>query len=233
MSLFKQAPIRRVIGVDEVGRGCLAGPVVACAAILPDLSYKANVRAALDQLNDSKALKQSVREALDASLQMHSLFAIGVSTVEEIDEINILQASLLAMRRAIDGLMTAHAAKIEPHEDLLVLIDGNKSLANLPSRCRQMTVVKGDATSASIASASVIAKVYRDRLMARLSEEHPHYGWDRNKGYGSKAHREAIAVHGITQWHRKSFRLLDLDDADLSDGSQEPDYGEIQQLGLF
>jgi len=70
-------------------------------------------------------------------------------------------------------------------------------------------------------------------LMARLSEEHPHYGWDRNKGYGSKAHREAIAVHGITQWHRKSFRLLDLDDADLSDGSQEPDYGEIQQLGLF
>lgn len=203
-----------MIGVDEVGRGCLAGPVVACAAILPDLSYKANALAELDDLNDSKMLKQSVREALDASLQRHSLFAIGVSTVEEIDEINILQASLLAMRRAIDGLMAAHAALIEPHEDLLVLIDGNKSLADLPARYRQTTVVKGDATSASIASASIIAKVYRDRLMARLSEDHPHYGWERNKGYGSKTHRDAIAVHGITQWHRKSFRLLDDDDCD-------------------
>lgn len=178
-------------GCDEVGRGCLAGPVVAAAVILP--SDYSN-----EWINDSKKLGKKQRQDLIEEIKEKSLsWKVAEASVEEIDQINILNASFLAMSRAIEGL------EVSPEH---LLIDGNrfKSHLTLPFTC----VIKGDGKFASIAAASILAKVYRDELMEKLALEHPHYGWERNVGYPTKAHREGIREHGPCIWHRKSFQLL-------------------------
>lgn len=179
---------RFVVGVDEVGRGPLAGPVTAAAVRLIPGQIP-------DGLNDSKALTAKRREVLYAQIVEMAEVSVAHASVDEIDEINILQASHLAMCRAIAGLPTApdHA-----------LIDGNILPRDLP--CGGETIIKGDARSLSIAAASIVAKVVRDRLMVDLAQQHPGYGWERNAGYGSKAHLEALRNLGVTPHHRRSFK---------------------------
>lgn len=178
-------------GCDEVGRGCLAGPVVAAAVILPgDYSNR--------WINDSKKLGKKQREDLIEEIKDKALaWQIAEASVAEIDKINILNASFLAMSRAVQGL------KVQPEH---LLIDGNrwKSTLKIPHTC----VIKGDGKFASIAAASILAKVYRDKFMEKLAEEFPHYAWERNAGYPTKAHRSGIEEFGDCIWHRKSFKLL-------------------------
>lgn len=178
-------------GVDEAGRGCLAGPVFAAAVILPP-TYRHPL------LNDSKQVSEKDRYLLRDHIQEHAL-AWSVAEIGQavIDDINILQATYRAMHRAIDGLTT------RPE---LLLIDGNRflSYSGIPHQC----IIDGDALYRSIAAASILAKTYRDDLMHRLHGEFPMYGWDRNKGYGTREHRSAIRVFGNSPYHRKSFRLL-------------------------
>lgn len=178
-------------GCDEAGRGCLAGAVYAAAVILPP-----DFRNEL--LNDSKQLTERQRYDLRPVIQREALaWAVGVVSPQEIDEINILNASFLAMHRAVDAL------KVRPQH---LLIDGNRfrPYPGIP----HTTVVKGDGKYHSIAAASVLAKTYRDDYMLRLHAEYPDYGWDRNKGYPTREHRAAIALHGTTPYHRRSFNLL-------------------------
>lgn len=179
---------RRIAGLDEVGRGPLFGPVVAAAVILP-----ADCR--LDGLTDSKKLSEKKRDRLDAEIRACALaFAIAAVDVETIDRINIRRASLEAMRRAVEQLELA--------PDFL-LIDGRDTIR---WECPQQAVIKGDATSFSIAAASVLAKVYRDRLVVELDSAYPGYGLARHKGYGSPQHMEALARLGPTPLHRRSFQ---------------------------
>ena len=176
-----------VCGVDEVGRGPLAGPVVAAAVVLnPEVIPRG--------LNDSKKLSEKKRDALyDLIMEKAVAVSIAEASVEEIDEINILQASLLAMRRAVAGLNTPPSS---------ALVDGNKDPdLKVPTR----TLIKGDSRSLSIAAASIVAKVFRDHLMKNLAEEFPDYGWDKNAGYGVPAHRQALQMVGVSPHHRKSF----------------------------
>lgn len=189
-----------LIGVDEVGRGCLAGPVVAAAVMLPRLEKDSSLAKELKHLNDSKQLTAGQRETFAQIIRGCGWFAIAEASPEEIDEINILQASLLAMKRAVWQL-----EEMVPHslEESLILIDGNKPLEGLAGV--QHSVIKGDSRSASIAAASVVAKVYRDELMAKLHDEFPQYNWRSNKGYPSIEHRRAIEETGTCGWHRKSF----------------------------
>ena len=194
------AQARHLIGTDEVGRGCLAGPVVAAAVILPDIKLGTGIAKSLVELNDSKKLSFAQREKLSCILKEISIWAIGEASPDEINEINILQASLLAMKRAIE--------KIEAQTNLgnypvLVLVDGNKKVKDIVHD--QKAVVDGDAKSASIAAASIIAKVHRDLFMMQLSESFPSYNWYQNKGYGSRVHREALRSGGLTEWHRRLF----------------------------
>lgn len=178
-------------GCDEAGRGCLAGSVYAAAVILP-LKYKNAL------INDSKQLTARKRYELRERIQKEALaWAVGIVTPEEIDKINILNASILAMHRALDGL------KIVPEA---VIIDGNKfkPYKDLPFE----TIVKGDGKYESIAAASILAKTYRDDYMQQLAEEFPQYGWQHNMGYPTKAHRAAIRTYGITPYHRRTFNLL-------------------------
>ena len=178
-------------GCDEAGRGCLAGSVYAAAVILPQ-----DFRNEL--LNDSKQLSEKQRYALREVIEKEAIaWAVGVVSPEEIDEINILRASFLAMHRAVDQLTT------RPQH---LLIDGNRftKYPDIP----HTTVVKGDGKYMSIAAASILAKTYRDDYMLRLHEEYPVYRWDSNKGYPAKAHREAIRRHGVTPYHRMSYNLL-------------------------
>lgn len=178
-------------GCDEAGRGCLAGAVYAAAVILPkDFSHPL--------LNDSKKLSESQRNLLRPIIEEQALsWAVGIVTETEIDEINILNASFLAMHRAIDQL------KIKPTS---LLIDGNRfnAYANIEHHC----IIKGDGKYLSIAAASVLAKTHRDEYMYQLAEQFPDYSWKNNKGYPTKAHRNAILLHGATPYHRHSFRLL-------------------------
>lgn len=179
------------VGCDEVGRGCLAGPVVAAAVILPASYHNPRIQ-------DSKKLKKVQREALVQEIQSAALgWAIAEASVAEIDRINILQASFLAMERAIQQL-----PKIPEH----LLIDGNRWKSSLPYS--YTCVIKGDGKFASIAAASILAKVYRDKLMDDLAQKFPYYGWEQNAGYPTKKHREGILSHGSCVWHRKSFQLL-------------------------
>jgi len=180
-------PPHLIAGVDEVGRGPLAGPVVAAAVIL-------NPRKPIDGLLDSKLLDESERERLDKLIRRDALaFCVREASVEEIDTINILHASLLAMQRAVQGLGTA------PH---LALIDGNRCpLLDCPAQA----IVKGDRLVRSISAASIIAKVARDRMMVDLHAVHPEFGFDRHKGYPTPQHRQAIVEHGVTDLHRRSF----------------------------
>lgn len=189
-----------LIGTDEVGRGCLAGPVVAAAVILPPIRTGSKLSQALEDLNDSKQLSSQQRERLAETIHQHARCAIAEATVEEIETINILKASLLAMSRAVNKLLDVHESSTT---NFLVAIDGNKKISNM--QIEQVTVIDGDSHSASIAAASVIAKVYRDRIMTELAPQFPHYLWESNKGYASAAHRNAIKEHGPTSWHRKTF----------------------------
>lgn len=178
-------------GCDEAGRGCLAGPVFAAAVILPP-DFKSEL------LNDSKQLSEKNRYALRPLIEQEAIaYGIGVVTAPEIDAINILKASFLAMHRAIEQL------KVQPQA---LLIDGNRftPYKEIPFTC----MVKGDGRFLSIAAASILAKTYRDDYMLQLAEEYPSYGWQQNKGYPTRAHREAISKHGITPYHRKTFTLL-------------------------
>ena len=176
-----------VAGVDEVGRGPLAGPVTAAAVILDT----ANIP---DGLNDSKALSRKKREALELLIFANAEVSIAHATVEEIDEINILRASHLAMERAIAGLGRVDHA----------LIDGNMIPRGLIIPAT--TIIKGDARSLSIAAASIVAKICRDRIMVELAQQYPGYGWDTNAGYGSKSHISALQSLGVTPHHRRSFK---------------------------
>ena len=178
-------------GCDEAGRGCLAGPVVAAAVILPS-----NFRN--DILNDSKKLTEKKRYALRPIIEKEALaWAVGVVDNKEIDEINILNASFLAMHRALDQL-----GKLPDS----ILVDGNRFTAY--NKIEHHCIVKGDGIYMSIAAASILAKTYRDDMMNKLAKEFPFYGWDRNMGYPTKMHREGIRQHGTTPFHRMSFKLL-------------------------
>ena len=176
-------------GVDEVGRGCLAGPVVSAAVILKDSIN-------LKLLKDSKKIPFKKRIEIAKHIRLNSTYAVGISSVKEILNLNILQASLLSMKRAIDKLV------IKPE---LILIDGNfapKGLKNFE------TIINGDEKIKSISAASIIAKVFRDQLMIKLSEEFNNYAWERNFGYGTKAHIDALKKFGITSHHRKGFKPI-------------------------
>lgn len=179
------------VGCDEAGRGCLAGSVYAAAVILPP-DYENEL------LNDSKKLSAKKRYTLRAEIERDAVaWAVGVVTPEEIDKINILNASFLAMHRALDQL------KVRPEA---VIVDGNrfKPYQELPFT----TIVKGDGMYLSIAAASILAKTYRDDYMQALAKEYPQYDWQSNMGYPTKKHRKAISEHGVTPYHRKSFNLL-------------------------
>jgi len=179
------------VGCDEAGRGCLAGSVYAAAVILPP-DYENEL------LNDSKKLSAKKRYTLRAEIERDAVaWAVGVVTPEEIDKINILNASFLAMHRALDQL------KVRPEA---VIVDGNrfKPYQELPFT----TIVKGDGKYLSIAAASILAKTYRDDYMQALAKEYPQYDWQSNMGYPTKKHRQAISEHGVTPYHRKSFNLL-------------------------
>lgn len=190
-------------GCDEAGRGCLAGSVYAAAVILPE-DYQN------DLLNDSKQLTEKKRYQLREIIQRDAVaWAVGIVTPEEIDKINILNASILAMHRALDQL------KVRPEA---IIIDGNrfKKYQDLP----HTTIVKGDGKYLSIAAASILAKTYRDDYMNELAKEYPQYDWLSNKGYPTKKHRDAIRQYGITPYHRKSYNLL-------GDGQLSFDFGEF------
>lgn len=189
-------------GCDEAGRGCLAGSVYAAAVILPD-GYENEL------LNDSKKLTEKKRYLLREIIQRDALaWAVGVVTPEEIDKINILNASILAMHRALDQLQVRPQA---------VIVDGNrfKKYQDLP----HTTIVKGDGKYLSIAAASILAKTYRDDYMNELAEKYPYYDWASNKGYPTKKHREAIRQYGTSPYHRMSYNLL-------GDGQLSIDFGE-------
>ena len=190
-------------GCDEAGRGCLAGSVYAAAVILPE-DYQNEL------LNDSKQLTEKKRYQLREIIERDAVaWAVGIVTPEEIDKINILNASILAMHRALDQL------KVRPEA---IIVDGNrfKPYQKLP----HTTIVKGDGKYLSIAAASILAKTYRDDYMNQLAEEYPQYDWRSNKGYPTKKHREAIKQFGITPYHRKSYNLL-------GDGQLSLDFGEF------
>ncbi len=179
-------------GCDEAGRGCLAGPVFAAAVVLPaDFEN--------ELLNDSKKLTEKQRYSLRPVIEENAIsWGVGICTAQEIDEINILNASILAMHRAVDQL------SVRPQH---LIIDGNrfKPYQDVPYQC----VVKGDGKYLSIAAASILAKTYRDDFMVKIDEEFPQYLWKKNKGYPTKEHREAILQYGACEYHRKSFTLLD------------------------
>ena len=179
------------VGCDEAGRGCLAGPVVAAAVILPK-----NFKHLL--LNDSKQLSEKKRVLLRTEIKEHAIaYAIGIVDHKEIDEINILNASILAMHRALDQIKN-------PFDSILV--DGNRFKKY--NKTEHHCIIKGDGKYLSIAAASILAKTYRDDLMKKLHLKHPQYQWENNKGYPTKSHRAAIKKIGVSQYHRKSFRLL-------------------------
>ena len=189
-------------GCDEAGRGCLAGSVYAAAVILPE-DYQNEL------LNDSKQLTEKKRYQLREIIERDAVaWAVGIVTPEEIDKINILNASILAMHRALDQL------KVRPEA---IIVDGNrfKPYQKLP----HTTIVKGDGKYLSIAAASILAKTYRDDYMNQLAEEYPQYDWRSNKGYPTKKHRDAIKQFGITPYHRKSYNLL-------GDGQLSFDFGD-------
>jgi ribonuclease HII len=180
-------------GCDEAGRGCLAGPVVAAAVILPEKFRHPT-------LNDSKKLTARQRDILREEI-INSAIAWNVAFIDnkEIDELNILRASIKAMHKAIEGLS---------REPQFLLIDGNRFFPY--KGISHKTIIKGDGLYLSIAAASVLAKTFRDEFMKKIHIEHPEYGWDKNKGYGTSCHRQAILTHGITRFNRRSFSLYDM-----------------------
>ena len=210
-----------LVGIDEVGRGPLAGPVVACAAVLkaPDI---------MPALNDSKKLSRKKREAMfDDVKEACACYAIASASVEEIDKMNILEADFLAMRRALQALglpgISEPAPEIpvevkgsfaevagKPAPRVFIAVDGNLKIRGIPENI-QMPIVKGDGRIASISAASILAKVFRDRFMDKLAETYPAYGFEKNAGYGSKTHLDAIRKFGFTPVHRRSFHVKELE----------------------
>ena len=212
-----------LVGIDEVGRGPLAGPVVACAAVLksPDI---------MPELNDSKKLTRPKREAMfDAVKDACACYAIASASVEEIDRMNILEADFLAMRRALQALGLPGLNESAPEipievkgsfagslqgdkrvPQIFIAVDGNLKIRNVPAEM-QMPIVKGDGRIASISAASILAKVFRDRFMDKLAETYPAYGFEKNAGYGSKTHLDAIRKFGFTPVHRRSFHVKELE----------------------
>ncbi len=191
MLLNLATPGINLAGCDEAGRGCLAGPVVAAAVILSEDFFH-------PKLNDSKQLHKAVREELSIFIQEHALaYGIGMASAEEIDQINILQASFLAMHRALSAI------QIPIHK---ILVDGNrfKPYGNIPYEC----IIKGDAKIMHIAAASILAKTTRDDIMEALHHQYPYYGWDSNMGYPTKIHREALITHGISPYHRRTYKTV-------------------------
>ena len=178
-----------IAGVDEVGRGCLAGPVVSAAVVL-----KKSIN--LNLLKDSKKISFNKRKEISEHIKKNSYYALGIASVEEILNLNILQASLLSMKRAILKL------EIKPG---LTLIDGNFAPKGLKN---YKTIINGDEKIKVISAASIIAKVYRDKFMIRLSKKFSNYAWDRNFGYGTKAHFEGLKKFGVTSHHRKGFKPI-------------------------
>ena len=199
-----------VVGIDEVGRGPLAGPVVACAAVLKSADI-------MPALNDSKKLTRPKREAMYQDVQdACACFAVASASVEEIDRMNILEADFLAMRRALQALGMPGIKETAPEipifqkgmlpasSKILIAVDGNLKIHGIPEEM-QIPVVKGDGRIASISAASILAKVFRDRYMDDLEKRYPGYGFDKHAGYGTKAHLDAIRRQGMTPEHRKSF----------------------------
>jgi len=178
-----------IAGVDEAGRGPWAGPVVAGAVILDANNIP-------EGINDSKKLPKKKREELLELINITSIVGVGIASVQEIDDLNILAATMLAMRRAVADLSNLPQ---------LALIDGNKA----PElSCKTETIIKGDSKSLSIAAASIVAKVTRDRIMKEIANDYPHYGWEKNAGYGTKLHQGGLARHGVTEHHRRSFKPI-------------------------
>lgn len=194
-----------IVGIDEVGRGPWAGPVVAAAAIVDPASLPEGIR-------DSKQLSAAKRELLATQILQVARISIGIASVAEIEALNILGATKLAMCRAYEGLNVTAA---------IALVDGNQP-PKLP--CNVRTVIKGDSKSLSIAAAAIVAKVHRDHLMAELAEAYPYYAWERNAGYGTKAHQEGIANSGLTPHHRRNFAPIRaiVEHAILEQGQSEP-----------
>lgn len=192
------------VGIDEVGRGPWAGPVLAAAVLLDSKNITEEL---LRLIDDSKKLSVEKREVASQKLIESGsvFFAIGEASVEEIDELNILQATMLAMTRAFDTLNSKIVSQKFQDHIQHALIDGNRS----PKlTCQTHTIIKGDSHSYSIAAASIIAKVTRDQLMATLAKEYPYYGWEHNAGYGTKIHQDGLAQYGITPYHRKSYKPI-------------------------
>jgi len=195
----KIAKLTPVIGVDEAGRGPIAGPVTACALYFSEINKE--LKETLKYLDDSKKFSSNpkLREELAEEIKKHSVYCIAEASVREIEKINILQASLLAMHRACDGVISQIEFKKEP----IILIDGKFSIPKY--NLEQIPVIKGDSKSAAIAAASILAKVHRDNFMKELAIKFPQYCWHQNKGYPTAAHIEAISEHGQCKWHRKTF----------------------------
>ncbi len=209
-----------VVGLDEVGRGCLAGPVYAAAAIVPIEHVETLVALGV---TDSKLLKSEKRDLLSVEILKLCQVGVGIASVDEIDEINILQASFLAMRRALHkledslalsganlGSQTSHFI-VDGHQRIPMLVSKfassseNESVTSRYAKIQQTTVIKGDLRALPIAAASIVAKVARDRMMIEAAREYPHYGFEKHKGYAAPIHRQAIAEHGPSTLHRKTF----------------------------
>lgn len=188
---------RPTIGVDEVGRGCLAGSVFAAAVLEPEETFDW-----WNEIRDSKKLSAKKRERLADLIIENCWWSMEQRTVGDIDRINILQASLQAMQGAAMGVYY----KLHRPDNTLILVDGNRPLSGLPPDIEQECIKGGDDIVKCIGAASILAKVARDSYMQAMHAAHPEYGWDRNKGYGTVEHREAIMVHGVTPLHRRTFR---------------------------
>ena len=185
-----------VIGTDEAGRGPGAGPVFAAAVCFTNINQ--NLKKQLENLNDSKQLSEKTREELYDIIIANSVYSVVQGSVEDIEKYNILRTSLNSMQKACQKVITDIKS-----EKVIVLVDGNKKIPQF--KYNQETIVKGDFKSASIAAASILAKVCRDRFMKELDKEFPQYCWAENKGYMTKAHLEAVDKYGLTKWHRKKF----------------------------
>lgn len=195
---FEMAKNKPVFGCDEVGRAPLAGPVVAACVYITPAHYNLEL---WTHVRDSKKISKKKRELLFDEIKQNSHWGIAEASAREVEQINIVQASFLAMARAFSA--ASLSAALSDKNNLIGLIDGHIKPPKFP--CPTQTMVKGDDKSVSIAAASILAKVYRDHLMAKLAAEHPQYGWERNAGYPTKEHLNAINIHGITDHHRTNF----------------------------
>ncbi len=212
LKLLKDNKVKYLIGVDEVGRGSLVGPVTAAAVLFKNnLSKPCSWCEPIYKLNDSKKISEKNRQIIDFRLNNLAYRAIGEASVAEIDAVNIYQATLLAMHRALNQLL--EQIKINSKIDLnqvLIVIDGNMKIVNLTYQniqLKQIAIIRGDSKSASIASASVTAKVFRDSLITDLAKHYPQYNLAKNKGYATEFHRKAIGEFGKSEIHRKSFKI--------------------------